>query len=288
MTTTPQQSYTPVARPRLLGARLESPAPRSQLNTLNDTPIAELQAPAPSGAQTSGFAGARPSGAAAGVAARLAERLGRNDLATDEIARTAQFTMDGLERKNQERVKAFVEGPVFPTGSSSGAGANTMRPFTLAPFNRERLNAGEVVRPELGAPYLRSIGSAWGDRVNASNWAAMTEVITQMANTDPAGFAQTNYTGTMIADRNTSYQPQRGFKPGGPLYGVGGNGGGDPNAGAAYGKTDGAGAGIPAQLILAERVKLNGAMAFSMQKPSGAGALAVPQAYGLSALLGGP
>jgi hypothetical protein len=162
-----------------------------------------------------------------------------------------------------------------------------MQPFKLAPFNRERLNAGEVVRPELGAAYQRSIGNAWGDRVNASNWAAMTEVVTTTANTDPAGFAQVNYTGNFIAERNTSYQPQRGFRPGGPMYGIGGNGGGDPNAGAAYGKTDGAGGGVPANLVLGERVKQNGCMAFSMQVPSGQGALAVPQAYGLNSLLGG-
>lgn len=258
--------------------------PREQTNQetaerLNEAPISALQAPAPSGA----VGGFQPrSMAGADSLERQMEAFLRNTAtATVDLSRDSRFTADGLEVKNQERVRAFDTGPVFPTGHSSGAGANTLQPFVNAFFNRERLNSGENVKPALGAPYLRGLGNAFGDRNNASNWATMAAVHTGMANVDISGFAQVNHTGNFIADRDTTYQPERGFRPGGPLYGADGAGG--PNAGAAFSKQDGAGGGAVAQVALAAGHARGGA--FALQPPSGAGALEAPRAYGIAALL---
>jgi len=245
---------------------------------LSETPPTGLQAPTPSGVE-SVF---KPSDSGKSYAAQLAEYMGRNDVATTEISKTSAFTADGLERKNQEGIRAFISGPVFPTGHSSGGGATTLQPFVNAFFNRERLNAGTPVRPELGAPYLRGIGNAFGDRVNASNWAAMAQIQTGTATVDPAGFAQVNHNGTMIADRASTYTPERGANPGGPLSGIGAGG---PNAGAVFDATDGSAGGAVGFQTLQSQQARGGLQAFSFVPPSGVGALATPQAYGLRSLL---
>jgi len=243
--------------------------------SLDETPIAPLQAPAPSGVS----AVFKAADAKASVAAQLAEFMGKNDIATEAIATTAQFTKDDLERKNQESVKAWVSGPTFPIGSSSGDGANTLQPFVNAFANRERLNAGTPVRPELGVPYLRGLGNAWGDAVNASNWAAMSHAQTAYATTDPAGFAQVNHTGNFIPARDTEYEPERGGINGGPLSQIGYGG---INAGAVFSRQDGAAGGDVGYAVLQSGA---GQRPFAFAPPSGSGALEAPKAYGLSALL---
>jgi hypothetical protein len=257
--------------------------PREQTNQetserLNEAPAPPLQAPAPSG-QIGGF---QPKTQGGGVAAQLEAflRTGDNAAATVAITDDSAFTKDELEVKNQARVTAWNTGPYFPQGASSGAGANAMQPFVNAPFNRERLNSGEQVRTALGNPYLRGLGNAFGDRLNASNWAAMTHIQVDAANTDPSGFAQVNHTGNFIPDRETTYQPERGFRPGGPLYGTES---GDPNSGAAFTKLDGAAGGAAGFASLSAQTAAGGE--FAMQPPSGAGALYNPDAYGISALL---
>lgn len=188
------------------------------------------------------------------------------------------FTKDGLEVKNQERVKAFDTGPVFPIGGSGGTGANTLKPFDLAPANRERLNAGEVVRPPLGAPRVTALGNAFGDVVNASNWAEMAAAQTQSANIDTAGFAQTVATGNFIPARPSTYDPVRGWLKDGGLSYLDTN----PNAGAGFSAADGAAGGAVANVALASAASAPPA---SAAPPSGAGALETPDAYGLAALL---
>ena len=244
---------------------------------LDATPIPALQAPAPSGTEAVFF---KRSDKATSASAQLAAFLGRNDLATEAVAATAQFTKDDLERKNQESVKAWLTGPIFPIGGSSGSGANTLQPFVNAPANRERLNAGTPVRPELGAPYLRGIGNAFsGVSANTRSWAAMAEAQTGSANVDPAGFAQVNHTGNFIADRDSSYHPERGGLNGGPLSGI--NYGG-VNAGAVFSKQDGAAGGDVGFTLLKSQA---GSQPFSFIPPSGSTALEVPRVYGLSSLI---
>ena len=245
------------------------------LTSLNESPIPALQAPAPSGVG----AAFKPSDVKHSMAAQLAEFLGKNDIATSEVASTAAFTRDELERKNQEAIKAWVAGPTFPTGDSSGKGANTLQPFVNAFFNRERLNAGTPVRPELGNPYQRGLGNAWGDKVNSSNWAALTHSMTQTATVDPEGFAQVNHTGNFIADRDTTYQPERGGLNGGPLSGIGYGG---INAGAVYSKQDGAAGGAVGYALLESGAGQN---PYAFAPPSGAGDLATTKAYGTRAQL---
>lgn len=247
--------------------------------SLNETPIPALQAPAPSGASAVFF---KPSDASTSMAAQLAEFMGRNDIATVEIAKTAQFTKDDLERKNQESVKAWVTGPVLPTGAGTGGGmgATTLQPFVNAFANRERLNAGTPVRPELGNPYQRGLGNAWGGMgAQASSWAGMAHALTGSATTDLSGFAQINHTGNLIADVNTSFQPERGGLDGGPLSGLFYGG---VNAGAVFSRQDGAAGGDVGFALLKAGA---GRAPFAFEPPSGAAALEVARPYGLSALL---
>ncbi len=252
------------------------PTNRLSMLELDKTPIQPLQAPAPTG--TEGVF--KLSDEKASLSAQLAEFMGRNDLAVSEISHTAQFTKDDLERKNQEAFKAWNTGPALPIGGgTSGMGANTLQPFVNAFFNRERLNSGTPVRTELGAPYQRGIGNAWGDAVNASNWSRMARAQTESANIDLAGFAQVNHTGQFIPDRDTTYQPERGGLNGGPMSQI--NYGG-ANAGAVYSKQDGSAGGAVGFALLDAGA---GKSPFSFGAVSGAGALAVPQAYGLSAFL---
>jgi hypothetical protein len=243
---------------------------------LDATPIPPLQAPAPSGAD----AVFKRGDASISLSAQLAEFMGRNDIAVADMSKKgSEFTKDQFERKVQESIKAWNTGPTFPIGMSSGDGANTLRPYVNAFANRERLNSGTPVRPELGAPYLRGIGNAWGQGVNAGNWAAMAAAQTQSANVDVAGFAQVNHTGNFIPAELPTSNLYRGGKLGGPLSGL--NYGG-PNAGAVFSKQDGAAGGAVGYTLLEAGA---GRAPFAFYPPSGAGALSAPQAYGIASFI---
>lgn len=269
---------TSVLPPQASIAPLE-PAQQTAATDLFKAPIKPLQAPVPSS-----VGGLKPDTAeVSSFLERIRGRLGSTDSVVEKLARDSAFTADGLEVKNQQRVKAFVSGPALPQGYSAGEGANTLRPFVLAPANSDRLNAGDFVRREISAPVMRSIGNTWGDRVNASSWDSLARVMTSQANLDPAGFAQVNHTGNFIADRDTTQQLYRGENRNGAfLVGMGG-----VNAGAGFTKQDGAAGGAVAAATLQQQVTLAPSMN-PILAPSGAGALAAPNAYGVNALIGFP
>lgn len=243
-------------------------------------PVEEnLNAPTPSGLD----AAFKPSDSGFSMAAQLAAYLGRNDIATIEVAKTSAFTKDDLERKNQEREAAWVTGPTIPFGAGSGGGlgATTLQPFVNAPANRERLNAGTPVRPELGAPYLRGLGNAWGGGVAyAANWASLAHVLTDQATVDLDGFAQVNHTGNLIRGVENEFNLARGNLDGGPLSNAANYGG--VNAGAVFSAQDGAAGGdVGFALVNAGA----GNDAFAYEPPSGEGALEVSKPYGIAALI---
>ena len=161
---------------------------------------------------------------------RIAKFLGGDASVVDGLASQSAFTNNDFERKNQERVRAFVSGPSVPYGG----GAYPMAP-NITHFNADRLNAGEPVRLEMDNPMLRSLGNRLALYGGGNAWDEMSHVMTSSATTDPAGFAQTQFTGRYFSSADpTTWRPARGgMNGGGYAYGIESSGAGaDVNAGA--------------------------------------------------------
>ena len=212
--------------------------------------------------------------------ARLMETLGRSDAVVEQLSKASAFTTDGFEYRNQARAAAFNYGPVFPVGMSAGEGANTLQPFVNAFFNRERLNSGERVMPELGAEVARNTGSVFGDMVQASNWDVIARLQSGTAVIDTVGAAQTVGTGHFISAEPDGMQLERGTNPAGPMGTIGSGG---PNTGAGFSQRDGAAAGAVASESLSA-IKSTPEPLYRYAPPSGAGALSVINAYAFSRL----
>lgn len=202
-------------------------------------------------------------------------KASKQDAAAVEMeASQGAFTNWNGEVRNQERVRGFHD---VPYGASNQI-------FSLAPevskFNVERLNSGEEIMLNMNAWRLRESGNAWGDLVNASNWAQMAEVMRTQATTDTSGFADI-HTGEYHGVP-TTWMPQRGGADlGGTMFNEGSK---NVNSGAAFSKEDGSAAGAVALTQIANSAGAE--PLFSALGPSGAGALAVSDPYGLNVLLG--
>ena len=159
------------------------------------------------------------------------------------------FTRDDLERKNQERVRAYQSGPLYPYGTEYGS--NTVAPGTMRPYNSERLNSAEELTPTMqrfNAPYLHDIQSDFKIPAifnNSLNWSQLARVTTGQANVDSEGFAQTIQQPNYISVGDPSnWTPDVN----GQQFGFNINGGG-ANPGAAFTSIDGAAKGIAGSLV---------------------------------------
>lgn len=253
-----------------------APIEKSQTQALDDltaTPkVAELEAPTPSGVPF------LKTGTSMTRVQQLMAKLGSSDSVVQQLAKSSAFTNDAMEYRNQARVIAFNHGPSFPMGASSGAGANTLQPFVNAFFNRERLNAGERVMPELGADRIRATGSVFGDTVQASNWDVVARLLTSTATVDPAGAGQVVGNGAFVSAQPEGINLPRGTNPAGPMGSVGM---GATNSGAGFSMKDGAAGGAVATASL-QQLKATPEPLYRYAPPSGSGALEAINAYAFS------
>ena len=239
----------------------------AQLTELSKTP--DITSPLPttdSGKITGGYFDTSTATDASDLRRKIAQFLG-GDAAVDQLSTQSAFTNFDMERKNQERVKAFNTGPFLPIGGGDYA----VDP-SINLYNQRRLNDGTAIDESQDTSLLRSLGNFISINGSQRSWAEMANVITGQALTDTAGFAQTRDTGENQGITTTWLPARGGFSD--TLADIRNN----INTGAAFDIRDGAAGGDVARADLGTPIVDN------TTPPSGAGALEVPNPYALSTL----